>query len=216
MPNITFPWIGRVKPWSAALRSVSHKQSHAPALGVLDDLPRGTRVTVVNRNGGWLLVQATFAGKMREGYVSQELIEYVSASTPTPLKKASQTATQLKRRLFFAIYYRVPDNAFQRAASTWERGTRQVFQFDDKVDLFLSIEVRSESEFKAAWNRVFLESKGKFATVIHGQIFHIHRRVKVERETGSSSRETRARMERSCGPKSIALRRSIGTRSRAI
>jgi hypothetical protein len=128
-------------------------------------------VTVVNRNGGWLLVQATLKGKQWEGYVSQELVEFVSAAFPASTKKLSQTAPKTKRRLFFAIYYRVPDNAFRRAANTWERETRQAFQFDDKVDLFLSIEVRFEAEFKAAWNRIHSESMSKLATVIQGQIF---------------------------------------------
>jgi hypothetical protein len=65
----------------------------------------------------------------------------------------------------------VKDNAFKRAADTWERETRQAFRFDNKVDLFLSIEVGSESEFKAAWKRIHSEAQGKFATVVQGQIF---------------------------------------------
>jgi hypothetical protein len=128
-------------------------------------------VTVLSQKGGWLRVQVTLGGKMREGDVSQELIEYVLPSAPNPLKNAVKVAPPPKRRLFFAIYYRVKDNAFKRAAETWERETRQAFRFDDKVDLFLSIEVGSESEFKAAWKKIHSESTGKFATVLQGQIF---------------------------------------------
>jgi len=162
----SFPWIGRIKPWSAALRTTS-----ASSKGVLADLPRGTQVKVVSQKGGWLRVQVALDGKTREGDVSQELVEYASANAPTPPKNTVQAVPPTKRRLFFAIYYRVKDNAFKRAADTWERETRRAFRFDNKVDLFLSIEVGSESEFKAAWKRIHSEAQGKFATVVQGQIF---------------------------------------------
>jgi len=173
MPGIrerTFPWSGRIKPWSAALRLAPRKGVGSSSQGIQADLPRGTLVTVVGQQGGWLRVQVKLGGTIREGHVSQELVEYVSSSTP---EKAAVPATTpaKKRRLFFAIYYRVKDHAFKRAADTWERETRRSFQFDDAVDLFLSIEVGSESEFKMAWKRVHMESKGKFATVVQGQIF---------------------------------------------
>jgi hypothetical protein len=167
----TFPWIGQIKPWSAALRARPHKNPHEPSQGILADLPRSTRVTVVSQQGGWLRVQVTLASRMREGYVSQELVEYVSTRPSTSPRSATPTAAPAKRRLFFAIYYRVKDQAFKRAADTWERESRQAFQFKDGVDLFLSIEVGSESEFKAAWKRIHSESRGKFATVVQGQIF---------------------------------------------
>ena len=123
MPPPSFPWIGRIKPWSAAFRS-SPNRPQASSQGVMADLPRGTRVTVVNRNGGWLLVQATLTGGMREGYVSQELVEYVSVAPPAPAKTVTQALPVTKRRLFFAVYYRVADHAFKRAAETWSRRTR--------------------------------------------------------------------------------------------
>lgn len=71
-----YPWIGKVKPWSAALR-VGPGGPHGAKAKALADLPRGTEVKVVNRKGGWLVVTATVDGKERTGYVSQELIEYV-------------------------------------------------------------------------------------------------------------------------------------------
>ena len=71
-----YPWIGRIKPWSAALRS-GPAGPHGAKAKALVDLPRGTEVKVVNRKGGWLAVTATVDGTERTGYVSQELIEYV-------------------------------------------------------------------------------------------------------------------------------------------
>ena len=172
--NRTFPWQGRIKPWSATLRSLPRKTAEGSSRRVLADLPRGTLVTVVGHQGGWLHVHAMLGGDRKEGYLSQELIEDLSAETPSELSEepaAPVTAPAQKRRLFFAIYYRVKDQAFKRAAETWERETRRMFQFRDTVDLFLSIEVGSESEFKTAWRRVSTESKGKFATVVQGQVF---------------------------------------------
>jgi|GEM_PF-1588221 len=142
-----------------------------PSQGVLSDLPRDTRVTVIGQEGGWLHVRVSLQGKTREGYVSRELVEYVSPAPAVAPRNPQEVVPAAKRRLFFAIYYRVKDHAFKRAAKTWEDETRLAFHFDDTKDLFLSIEVGSESEFKAAWKRVHTESKGKFATVIQGQIF---------------------------------------------
>jgi hypothetical protein len=66
-----FPWIGTIRgTWSAALRKEPAKHGNTIA-----DLSRGTFVTVNDRKGGWLHVQATTAeGKEVEGYVSQELV----------------------------------------------------------------------------------------------------------------------------------------------
>lgn len=166
-----FPWVGRLKPWSGALRASPHRDERRPQQGVLADLPRDTRVTVLGDVGGWLHVQVSFQGKSREGFVSRELVEYVSPAPLAAPQKAPATLPRARRRLFFAIYYRVKDGAFKRAAKTWERETRRAFAFADTQDVFLSIEVGSESEFKTAWALVHTESKGKFATVVQGQIF---------------------------------------------
>jgi len=117
-----------------------------------------------------LRVRVSIQGKTREGYVSRELVEFVSAS-PTGVARKTTAVLPSKRRLFFALYYRVKDHAFKRAAETWEKETRQAFGFVDTQDLFLSIEVFSESEFKAAWNRVQTESRARSAKIVQGQIF---------------------------------------------
>jgi hypothetical protein len=71
-PN-TFPWSGKIIPWSAALRN-------KPALDArtLADLPRGENVKVVLRSGGWLYVECRpDSRKPLKGYVSRELIKHV-------------------------------------------------------------------------------------------------------------------------------------------
>ena len=90
--RFSYPWTGQItETWSAALRS-SPKQGTG---NTLYDLPRGTKVTVVDRKSGWLHVQVTAEGKSYTGYVSQELVAYIPASaaptapsapaiTPTP------------------------------------------------------------------------------------------------------------------------------------
>lgn len=74
-PN-TFPWSGKIVPWSAALRN-------KPALDArtLADLPRGENVKVVLRSGGWLYVECRpDSQKPLKGYVSRELIKHVQPS----------------------------------------------------------------------------------------------------------------------------------------
>ncbi len=71
-----YPWIGKVKPWSAALRS-GPSGPHGAKARALADLPRGSRVTVTDKQHGWLAVTASVDGKQLSGYVSQELIEFV-------------------------------------------------------------------------------------------------------------------------------------------
>ena len=74
----SFPWNGRIAhTWTAALRSAPHKDPADPHRGTLADLDAGTEVLVVNRQSGWLKVQLTDG---RAGWVSQELVEYVSPS----------------------------------------------------------------------------------------------------------------------------------------
>jgi hypothetical protein len=70
-----YPWIGRIKPWSAALREAPSKPV-GPKARALADLPRDTEVTVINRKSGWLLVGADIGGAHVEGYVSRELVEF--------------------------------------------------------------------------------------------------------------------------------------------
>lgn len=77
----TFPWNGRIShTWTAALRSTPHKDEADPHRGTVADLDADTEVLVVNRKSGWLRVQLADG---RAGWVSQELIEYVSPSAFT-------------------------------------------------------------------------------------------------------------------------------------
>lgn len=81
------PWIGTIVPWSAPLRSMPQKDALRPFEGVLKDLPRGTQVTVLAQHGAWLNVKVSLGSKTLRGYVSQELVRFVSqgtAETPKP------------------------------------------------------------------------------------------------------------------------------------
>jgi hypothetical protein len=80
-PRTTYPWIGEIHgTWSAALRKDADKKPDDPHQNTLADLPRGTQVTVVNKKGGWLAIQAQVDGATVDGYVSQELVKFVKAS----------------------------------------------------------------------------------------------------------------------------------------
>ena len=79
--RFTYPWVGEVHgTWAAALRDTPEKKSDDPHRGTRADLPRGTKVRVVNRKGAWLSVEAELDGAPVSGYVSQELVRYVSDS----------------------------------------------------------------------------------------------------------------------------------------
>lgn len=70
----------------------------------------------------------------------------------------------MPNELCFAIYYKVPDRAFERAAATWvaqECGNRPV----------LTEVVASEADFKRAWDAVALRARSANARVVLGQVF---------------------------------------------
>ncbi|OJH39384.1 LysM peptidoglycan-binding domain-containing protein [Cystobacter ferrugineus] len=70
----TYPWIGRIKPWSASLRDAPRKSATT-----LVDVPRGTEVVVMGAESGWLHVQVTLGAKTRTGYISRELLDHERA-----------------------------------------------------------------------------------------------------------------------------------------
>ncbi|HLL05836.1 MAG TPA: hypothetical protein VK539_35020 [Myxococcaceae bacterium] len=76
------PWLGTIIPWSAPLRAMPHKDAKRPHEGVLKDLPRGTQVTVLGKQGAWLNVRVTLGNKPFSGYLSQELVRFVSQAPP--------------------------------------------------------------------------------------------------------------------------------------
>ncbi len=73
-----FPWIGEITgTWTAALRKSSRKDPADPHANTRADVPRGTQVTIVGRNGGWLHARVTLRGSTFDGYVSQELVKFL-------------------------------------------------------------------------------------------------------------------------------------------
>lgn len=61
-------------------------------------------------------------------------------------------------RVFFCIYYLnptlVPDAAFERAATTWQQAICQAEGFRPGSDIFMRHAVRTEPQFRAAWNLI--------------------------------------------------------------
>ncbi|MFO1372817.1 MAG: hypothetical protein U1F42_10650 [Candidatus Competibacteraceae bacterium] len=69
---------------------------------------------------------------------------------PTP-----PTVCWAKPRLFFSIYYKVPDNAFKNAANTWKDIVMHQENFLAKEsDFFFEREIQSETDFKTAWDEL--------------------------------------------------------------
>lgn len=75
------------------------------------------------------------------------------------------------RHIYFAIYYKVKDGAFQRAAETWAREIRGQKSFSARTDTVLLIEQLSEGDFKTAWNLVYQESQRPGRRVVEGRLF---------------------------------------------
>ncbi|RKG69913.1 N-acetylmuramoyl-L-alanine amidase [Corallococcus sp. CA054B] len=73
-------WIGRIRPFSARVHKRPHKSPKGQINDVVVDLNKGTRVTVIGKEGANLHIQAIQGGKAYNGYLSQELVEYVSSS----------------------------------------------------------------------------------------------------------------------------------------
>lgn len=74
-------------------------------------------------------------------------------------------------RIFFAIYYQVADHAFKYAAETWVRVVKKQEYYIANHDEFYIKEVKSESEFKAAWNEVNAKALSRGGEVWAGNIF---------------------------------------------
>ncbi len=76
-----FPWVGEITgTWSAALRKTPLKSPDDPHGNTIFDLPRGSKVTVTGRKGGWLHASVKINGVETSGYISRELVKYVQAS----------------------------------------------------------------------------------------------------------------------------------------
>jgi len=73
--------------------------------------------------------------------------------------------------IYFAIYYRVPDNAFKRAAETWKRKVEQYASYRKDVDIIILKEVKTETDFRRAWKEVYAKNASVGGIVIEGQLF---------------------------------------------
>ena len=74
------------------------------------------------------------------------------------------------KRMYFCIYYKISDNAFKHAAFTWENYIKQQEKFNPKQDLFLNLEVISETHFKSAWTQICMRAKAENRVVCAGNL----------------------------------------------
>ncbi|QAT84317.1 hypothetical protein EJ065_2745 [Corallococcus coralloides] len=81
-PQRQLRWIGRIRPYSARIHKKPHGNPQGQIHDVVVDLPKGTPVTVIGKEGANLHVQVMQGGKAYDGFISQELVEYVSPSAP--------------------------------------------------------------------------------------------------------------------------------------
>lgn len=77
-------------------------------------------------------------------------ISELTGYRPTP-----RSACWVKPRLFFSLYYKVPDNAFKNAATTWKDVVKHQENFSTQEgDFFFEREIQSETDFKTAWDEL--------------------------------------------------------------
>lgn len=78
--------------------------------------------------------------------------------------------SRFKKKLYFAIYYDVSDQAFQRVAETWQLDLKERMYFD-KSSIFVMKKIKTEDEFKTAWSEINQEALDQDAVVVEGNIF---------------------------------------------
>ncbi|HEY0715185.1 MAG TPA: hypothetical protein VGF45_21070 [Polyangia bacterium] len=91
----------------------------------------------------------------------------------TPRRARSKLACFITpRRVFFAIYYVVPDQAFRRAAETWRDELRASAAWNRRCD-FILMGSRREDDFLTAWNRinVGMAESGMTMEIVEGHVF---------------------------------------------
>jgi hypothetical protein len=106
---------------------------------------------------------------------------------PELIPHIRKEATPLTNRLFFALYYKVPDNAFKLAAESWISNVCLRHGFKAGLDKTLAIEVLTEADFVAAWTRVHQEASVGGLTVYAGNLLtHAFKDPDAETSTTSS------------------------------
>jgi hypothetical protein len=73
--------------------------------------------------------------------------------------------------LYFAIYYWSDDNAFKRAAESWSTTVQGGSGYNQSTDAVRTFEVKTEGQFKAAWEKLLQEGSKSGWKVAEGRIF---------------------------------------------
>ena len=81
----------------------------------------------------------------------------------TPEMGSASPVSAETGRLFFTLYYEhpamVPDAAFKRAAATWQKSISKLESFRVGIDLFVDQAVKTEPQFRNAWNGIANQAK---------------------------------------------------------
>lgn len=151
---------------------VKRGDNQQPISGVSVSLLRQPPTSAVSDLAGY----ANFE-QVTEGYYTI-LVSHPGYRPGTlPLATVSPNQTQLMtitlypaKDIYFAIYYKVDDNAFRYAANYWKSQV-SAKPLDPASIKFIMKEVSAASEFKAAWNAIYQEAKAAGAGVKEGHIF---------------------------------------------
>jgi LysM domain len=106
------------------------------------------------------------------GQVLKVLVNKGEGTTNQPKDTVVDCRVVLPRRLYFSIYYQVPDNAFKKASDTWKdkiKGNPRKWNPD--LDVFLEFGVKFETGFSSAWAKIKSTEENQAMSVAEGSIF---------------------------------------------
>ncbi|WP_416052347.1 hypothetical protein [Cupriavidus basilensis] len=73
--------------------------------------------------------------------------------------------------LYFSIYYYDKYHSFKKAAETKEREIRNSSKWDQSKDTYIAIEVLTEADFLAAWDRIASVANQDGRVIAEGHLF---------------------------------------------
>jgi hypothetical protein len=91
----------------------------------------------------------------------------------TPRRSRSRLACFITpRRVYFALYYVVSDNAFRRGADTWAQAVRSWPAWNNRCDMIIK-RFRKEDDFRAAWDLIHqsMANSGMSMSIVEGRVF---------------------------------------------
>ncbi len=123
-----------------------------------------------------------YSANLVVGQILKILINKGEGTTNQPKNTVVDCRVILPRRLYFSIYYQVPDDAFKKASDTWkEKIQSNPKKWDPDLDVFLDFGVKFETEFTSAWAKIKSTEENQAMSVAEGSVFSHSSKSDVEK-----------------------------------